>query len=202
MPDKIKRIGKNEDIQYSNEQKTKLKLGNYEFGNVLRRSCIGHRIFKGRFSVNHLTVNNDEMIKYEFQDFFKHISDLYQSFVPDIFDCDKYYMGTCFNQIQINSSVRSANHYDRGNIGMSAMIKWSSSTRKLKKTTEDSKNILFSDYNLSIGLDETDILFFQSDKVAHSNPQIQLIDGSIHDYHDNTNIMSLVFFKSKSLLKK
>ena len=202
MPDKQRRVYDIGGFDFGNKEKTKIKLDGFEFGNILKRSCLGNKNYKGKIIQNPMTINNNYFIKSEFGDFFKHISDLYDVHVGEQFECSNYYMDTCFNQIQINSSVRSAVHKDTKNVGFSAMVKYSSNSRKYEKATEESKDLFLHDYNLRIELDRNDLLFFDSNTIAHSNPPIQLISGEKFKTHPNTDIISLVFFKAKSLLIK
>ena len=63
--------------------------------------------------------------------------------------------------------------------------------------------IFFIYYNLRINLDNTDLIFFDSSNIAHSNPPIKLLKNNVeYETYDNSNIVSLVFFKSKCLLIK
>lgn len=203
MPDKQKRIRDIKDFNYCNNEKTKIKINNFEFGNKLTRTCIGNKFYKGNLKTNYTTLNNIDMIKSEFNDFFNQISNLYEAHVPDLYNCSDYFLDTCFNQIQMNSSVRSANHKDTKNVGFSCMVKYSSNSRKYDEVEEKSKDIFFTDYNLRINLDNTDLIFFDSSNIAHSNPPIKLLKNNIeYKTYDNSSIVSLVFFKSKCLLIK
>lgn len=188
-------------LDYVNKQKTKININNFQVSNILCRNSIGYKKYRGKIQQNIVSKSKEHIIV-EFKPFFKHISDLYETFVPIQYKCTNYYMDTIFNSIQLNTSVRSANHKDSKNIGFSAMVKYLSLNKNYEDVKDECMDLFFSDYDLRISLNQTDLIFFDSAKIAHSNPPIQLKDGTTHEYHNNSVIRSIVLFKSKSLLIK
>lgn len=200
---KIKTNKELSNFVFTNKEKTRGYIesatNKYQICNNVKSITLGNSYFRGRCLKNKLTKDNEEFIKSNFKDFLNQVSNLYKRYVPYNVEINNKWLDTEFSGITCNKSVRSGVHCDVNNIGWSCIYKYKCNDDNLDEL-EEGENLLFPEYDLDINLTNKDLLLFDSSRVKHANPKFK-INGEYYETYDNSNIISLVFFKSKFFQK-
>jgi len=191
------------NLVYTNKEQTRGYINNginrWQICNEVKSITVGNSYYRGKCINNALTKKNENMIEKNFSYFFSQVSNLYKRYVPDNIDVANKWMDTEFTGVTVNKSVRSATHEDVNNLGWSAIYKYKSDDPTLKNIQSGSE-LLFPEYDLEISLTDKDLLIFDSSKVKHANPPM-VVDGNRYHIYNDSNVISLVFFKSKFFKK-
>jgi hypothetical protein len=100
------------------------------------------------------------------------ISDIYRyyidtSIIPNIETLDyKYKPNSAFSSFTINNSCRCATHRDKNQLG------WSAITYFKQNPEYTGTNLQFPEYDISVKIDDGDLIFFDSVNTMHSNSPI------------------------------
>jgi len=191
----IRKIYDNGLLKY-NYNNTQTRGSGFDVSNPIRSINIGYykKNFTGEIYLKKLSAKIDREIN-RLNDLISMISDIYRYYtdtgiIPKVETLNyKYKPNSAFSSLTINSNCRCATHKDKNQIG------WSAITYFKQNPNYTGTDLQFPEYDISVKVEDGDLIFFDSVNTIHSNSPIYYNGEKIeNDNSLNINRYSIIFY--------
>jgi hypothetical protein len=191
----IRKIYDNGLLKY-NYNNTQTRGSGFDVSNPIRSINIGYykKNFTGEIYLKKLSAKIDREIN-RLNDLISMISDIYRYYtdtgiIPKVETLNyKYKPNSAFSSLTINSNCRCATHKDKNQIG------WSAITYFKQNPNYTGTDLQFPEYDISVKVEDGDLIFFDSVNTMHSNSPIYYNGENVeNDNSLNINRYSIIFY--------